>query len=178
MASAPAASAKPTSAEAVEAAARERMAVAQNRVRQAAAEDREVKAAGAPAVARKPDGRKHRRPSHPSGLPVSGYHGVVRKSSFCYQAKARAAAAAVRHASTAFRLTARPPARPQMCHHSKLVFIGSFTTAEAAARAHDKVVQARSARLLRSSPSVGRLLQNALLFTPARPPSTRAPPTS
>ena len=56
-------------------------------------------------------------------LPASGYHGVVKKSHFCWQAK------------TSFE--------------SKNVFIGSFSTPEAAARAYDTCV--RGLQAVRSS---------------------------
>jgi hypothetical protein len=68
----------------------------------------------APAVPGTPMKKRAKRaPIHP--LPASGYHGVVRKSVFCYQAK------------TSF--------------NSKAVFIGSFSTPEAAARAYDTCVR-------------------------------------
>lgn len=65
-----------------------------------------------------PEGVKHKRAKRkPQAhhLPASGYHGVVRKSVFCYQAK------------TSF--------------NSQNVFIGSFSTPEAAARAYDTCVR-------------------------------------
>jgi hypothetical protein len=67
------------------------------------------------------DGKRKRAPKcawapkSRAELPTSGYHGVVRKSENCFQAK------------TLFA--------------KKTVFIGSFTTAEAAARAYDECMR-------------------------------------
>ena len=72
-------------------------------------------APSAPAVAGAPPKKRAKRMPRTHPLPASGYHGVVRKSVFCYQAK------------TSF--------------NSQAVFIGSFSTPEAAARAYDTCVR-------------------------------------